>query len=95
MMTTGEASRKLGVTSETVRSWITEGRLAGPQTVRLRAKLIGGRWRVTEEWLEEFFRLIEQGRGYNPAPEVEREDVRIRRRDRARKALLERLGVEE
>ena len=49
---------RLGVTRQTVHNWVRYGVRRGGRVIRLRAEMLGGRWRVTEADLAAFRRDV-------------------------------------
>ena len=62
-MTTGEAARLIGVSAQTVKNWVAQGRLVGSR--------VGGRTLVTRRSVQSFFDSL----GTAPQPTGEEDDV--------------------
>ena len=54
LLSTTETAKRLGVTVDTVLTWITNGVPINGKRIRLRAIRYGIRWKTKPEWLKEF-----------------------------------------
>lgn len=52
-----------GMTSETIRLWVTRGVRVRGQHLKLEARWIAGRWLTRRRWVREFIRAISAARG--------------------------------
>lgn len=60
-LTTLQAGRRYNVHRDTVWHWIKHGVSTAEGTVRLRAEKVGGRWKTTLAWLEEYIARCQGG----------------------------------
>lgn len=94
-----DIAREFGVTTNTVRNWINRGvRMpARPDSLRLRAVLIGKRYAVRRQWMSDFVEALEHsmgvaanGAGGRPEVPVEPVSRQQKRLSREREAFLAR-----
>jgi len=88
---TSQAARQVQTAPSTIFRWIVHGvRIPGGQRLRLRAKRIGGAWRVEKAALDDFIRLLTEAHRPEQAPPLPRSSGRRQHAaDRAGRRLAE------
>jgi transposase len=89
-MTLADLAKREGVSRLTVWHWVHRGISKRGANVRLEARMVGGRWRVTEEQLERFHDDINDlARGQPPRPpNAHRREVERAVRELERKGIM-------